>query len=94
MKKQKQQTGQVNYIWVLAGGYLIYLAFKIGREIYGGNASNPVIGAAGAVAFAGVGAALLIREWRAYQYGLKHIDDPTSWSDEDEELPEHTEEDA
>ena len=26
MKKQKQeQTGQVNFVWALAGGYLIYL---------------------------------------------------------------------
>ena len=30
MKKQKQeQTGQVNFVWALAGGYLIYLGGKL-----------------------------------------------------------------
>ena len=35
MKKQKQeQTGQVNFVWALAGGYLIYLGGKLLYSLY------------------------------------------------------------
>lgn len=40
MKKNKynpNQTGRVNYIWVLAGGYLIYLAYKLLRGLFLGR---------------------------------------------------------
>lgn len=30
---------------------------------------------------------MLWREWKAYRYGVEHMDDPDSWSDE----PEQTE---
>ena len=29
MKNEKKQTGRVNYVWVLAGGYLLYLAAQL-----------------------------------------------------------------
>ena len=35
-----------------------------------------------------VGAFLLLREWKAYRYGQAHIDDPTSWSLDDEDEDE------
>lgn len=34
---------------------------------------------------------MLWREWKAYRYGVEHIDDPDSWTDEPE-LPEEPEE--
>ena len=70
MKKQKQeQTGQVNFVWALAGGYLIYLGGKL--------------------LYSGVGFWLLRREWKAYQFGAAHKDDPSTWNDDpvEEELP-------
>lgn len=43
MKKQKQeQTGQVNFVWALAGGYLIYLGGKLLYSLYrDGAGSSP-----------------------------------------------------
>ena len=45
MKKQKQeQTGQVNFVWALAGGYLIYLGGKLLYSLYrDGTGSSPVL---------------------------------------------------
>ena len=85
-KPEKKQTGKVNYIWVLAGGYLIYLAYKLFRGVMSGDAGQtPLIGIASGVLFVLVGAYLLHREWKAYKYGMEHIDDPDSWSDEEED---------
>lgn len=87
-RPEKKQTGRVNYVWVLAGGYLIYLALQLFRNVLSEASDNPVIGIAGGVAFTVIGGALIFREWRAYQYGKAHIDDPATWSDEPEELAE------
>ena len=45
MKKQKQeQTGQVNFVWALAGGYLIYLGGKLLYSLYrDGAGSSPIL---------------------------------------------------
>lgn len=84
-KPEKKQSGRVNYIWVLAGGYLIYLAYKLIRGLLAGEAVNPLIAIPCIVAFLVVGGLVLLREWKAYKYGVEHIDDPDSWSDEDED---------
>ena len=87
MKHEKKQTGKVNYIWVLAGGYLVYLAIQIFKTVFAGDSDVPAVGIAGGVAFVAIGAWLMLREWRAYRYGMAHKDDPETWSD-DPELPE------
>ena len=84
-KPEKKQSGKVNYIWVLAGGYLIYLAYKLIRGLFTGEAVKLWIAIPCIVAFLVVGGLVLLREWKAYKYGVDHIDDPDSWSDEDEE---------
>ena len=64
MKKQKQeQTGQVNFVWALAGGYLIYLGGKLLYSLYrDGTGSSPVLVVIPAAAvFIGVGFWLLRR---------------------------------
>ena len=91
MKEQKQkQTGQVNYVWILAGGYLMYLGGKLLYGLYRdgvGGAPLPVVILAAALFFA-VGIWLLRREWKAYQFGAAHKDDPSTWNDDPaEELP-------
>ena len=42
-----------------------------------------------AAVFIGVGFWLLRREWKAYQFGAAHKDDPSTWNDDpvEEELP-------
>ena len=88
MKKNKynpNQTGRVNYIWVLAGGYLIYLAYKLLRGLVQGDVDNPPLAIGAAILFIVVGAYALFREWRAYKFGLDNIDDPSTWSDEEED---------
>lgn len=89
---RKKQTGKVNYIWVLAGGYLLYLALQLLLGVFTGRSDTPAIGIAGGVVFIAAGGALICREWKAYKFGRDHIDDPTTWSDDPDELPERSEE--
>ena len=59
-----KQRGWVNYFRVLAGGYLLYLAYRLMRGLWDGTAENVLLnGAAGAV-FAAAGAVILWREWK------------------------------
>lgn len=91
-KSPEKKSGKVNYVWVLAGGYLAYLGAQL---LFGVRKSEtPMIGLIGGLVFVIVGGLLMLREWRAYKYGLDHIDDPDSWSEEDETLPEAEEEAA
>lgn len=83
MKKQEQeQTGRVNYIWVLAGGYLIYLGGKLLLALWRDHAEPAAIFLVAALAFFAVGGWLIRREWKAYQYAAAHKDDPSTWNDE------------
>lgn len=83
----KKQTGRVNYVWVLAGGYLVYLAAKTLSVVVNGESDAPMITVPFAIGYALLGAWLLHREWKAYRYGVEHKDDPDSWT-EDAQLPE------
>ena len=88
-KNPEKKSGKVNYVWVLAGGYLAYLGAQL---LFGvGKSETPMVGLIGGLVFVIVGGLLMLREWKAYKYGLEHINDPETWSDE--ELPE-TEEEA
>ena len=83
-KNPEKKSGKVNYVWVLAGGYLAYLGAQL---LFGvGKSETPMVGLIGGLVFVVVGGLLMLREWKAYKYGLDHIDDPDTWSDE--ELPE------
>ena len=87
-KSPEKKSGKVNYVWVLAGGYLAYLGAQL---LFGvGKSETPMVGLIGGLVFVIVGGLLMLREWKAYKYGLDHIDDPDTWSDE--ELPEAEEE--
>lgn len=89
MKKEKKQTGKVNYVWVLAGGYLFYLAAQLLLGVAGGKSETPAIGIAGGVVFLAVGVFLLAREWKAYRFGLAHKDDPSTWNDGEQDNENH-----
>ena len=85
MKNDNKQTGKVNYIWVLAGGYLIYLAYKLFRGLFREEIDNPTLAIGAGILFIAVGAYALYREWKAYKFGLDHIDDPETWNDAEED---------
>ena len=80
-----KKSGKVNYVWVLAGGYLLYLAAQMFLNVIRRTSDSPAIGIGGGLVFTVVGGWLLWREWSAYQYGAKHKDDPSTWSDEEPE---------
>ena len=79
---EDKKSGKVNYVWVLAGGYLVYIAAQM---LFGlPKSETPMVGLIGGIVFLIVGGLLMLREWKAYKYGLDHIDDPETWSDEAE----------
>lgn len=80
----KKRRGSVNYIWVLGGCYLLYVAVQLGRRLFSGQTDSPALNLGGLVVFGAAGALMLWREWRAYRYGLAHKDDPDTWTLEDE----------
>lgn len=86
---EKKPSGRANFVWVLGGGYLVYTAYKLIRDLVKGQSEMFALSVVAAVVFGAVGGWMLWREWKAYKYGKDHIDDPSTWSLEDEEdLPE------
>lgn len=86
----RKPTGRVNYIWVMAAMYLLYLTYNLFSGLWKGDAENPLVNVIGGAVFAVAAVLMLLREWRAYQYSKEHIDDPETWSDE----PAETADDA
>lgn len=84
-KQGRKPTGRVNYIWVMAAMYLLYVSYQLFSRIWKGEAESLPLNIAGGVVFLASAVLLILREWRAYQYGKAHIDDPETWSDEPEE---------
>lgn len=84
-KKEEKEKGprQVNYLWVLAGGYLMYLGGELIYGVIKGESTLGFWGILAAIAFFVVGGWVCLREWRIYRYGAK--EDPPS-----EELPEES----
>ena len=83
---EKKPSGRANFVWVLGGGYLVYTAYKLIRDLINGQSEMYALSIVTAVIFAAVGGWMLWREWKAYKYGKDHIDDPSTWSlDDDEE---------
>ena len=84
MEQKKKPRGTVNYVWVLAGGYLVYLAFQLLRGVFNRETDYPAVGIIGGAAFAAFGGWMLWREWKTYKFAMDHKDDPTTWNDEPE----------
>lgn len=89
---EKKPTGKVNVFRVLAGGYLLYLSYCLARDLMKGVGNSAPLAVVGIIVFVAFGGWLLWREWKAYRFGVEHIDDPTTWSDEPEQLEEPEEE--
>ena len=79
-----KQTGRVNFIWILAGIYLLYTAYELLSRRLKGQADNWLVNVGGGLLFLAAACFLFLREWKAYQYGKAHKDDPESWSNDDD----------
>ena len=62
-----KQRGWVNYFRVLAGGYLLYLAYQLMKGIWDGTAETVALNAAAGAVFAVAGAMVL---WRSQDDAL------------------------
>ena len=71
-KKDKEKGPRTtNYLWVLAGMYLIYMGADLIYSVIKGTTTIAALSIAAAVLFIGVGGAVCLREWRIYRYGSK-----------------------
>lgn len=86
MENKKKQTGKVNIVRALAAIYLLFLAFRMLRDIANGKSDMVAVSIVAAVVFAAVGGYLAYCEWKAYRFGLEHKDDPETWNDDPDML--------
>ena len=68
---RKKEPRSVNYLWVLAGGYLVYLGGNLIYSVIQKEATSMALKIIAGVRFIGVGGAVCMREWRIYRYGSK-----------------------
>ena len=79
-RKETVERGNVRYLWVLVGAYLLYLAYGQVQYLLNGDTRYPIVSIVSAAVFAGTGGLVLWREWKAYQYARAHKDDPETWN--------------
>ena len=91
-KPSKDERGNVRYLWVLVGAYLLYLAYQQAQLLWRGEATKTMaaVCVVSGLVFVGVGAWVIFREWQAWRYAQAHKDDPETWG-EASELPEASE---
>ena len=90
-KKPSNERGNVRYLWVLVGAYLLYLAYRQIQLLLRGEVTQPgetAVCVVSGAAFAGVGVWVIWREWRAWRCAQTHKDDPETWADEAEGVEE------
>ena len=90
-KPSKDERGNVRYLWVLVGAYLLYLAWQQAQLLLRGEAvktGDMILCVVSGAVFAAVGAWVIYREWRAWQYAQAHKDDPETWGDASEAYPD------
>lgn len=64
-KQGRKPTGRVNYIWVLAAMYLLYVAYQLFSRAWKGEAESLPLNIVGGVVFLAAAVLLVLREWRA-----------------------------
>ena len=79
---------RTNYVCVLGGGYLVYLAWRLFSDVRSGKPDGAAVGIVAGVAFAIIGGWLLWQEWKVYRYAQAHKDDPETWALEETEEEE------
>lgn len=96
-KPLKEGRGNVRYLWVLVGAYLLYLAWNQLQLFLQGEVTKTgdiLICVVSGVVFAAVGAWVIYREWRAWRYAQAHKDDPETWGEASEEDNASADDDA
>lgn len=81
MENKNKQTGRVNIVRALAAIYLLFLVFRMLRNVVNGETDMVAVSIVAALVFAAVGGYLAYCEWKAYRFGLEHKDDPETWND-------------
>ena len=62
-KTPEKKNGKVNFVWVLACGYLAYLGAQL---LFGvGKSETPMVGLIGGLVFVIIGGLLMLRAWNA-----------------------------
>ena len=92
-EKKEKGPRQVNYLWVLAGGYLVYLGGELIYGVIKGESTLKFFGILAAVVFILVGGWLCLREWKIYRYGTKE-EQQIAAEDNEEEQPAEPDESA
>ena len=69
MQKNYNESRKLNYVWVLAGVYLLYLGGKLGYDLITGAAELQIWKFFIAAIFLAIGAFLCLREWKLYKTG-------------------------
>lgn len=78
-KPSKDERGNVRYLWVLVGAYLLYLAWQQLQLILQGEAvktGDVILCVVSGAVFAAVGVWVILREWRAWRYAQTRKDNP------------------
>lgn len=68
-KKNGRGQRGVNFVWPLAGGYLVYLGGKLLWMCYRGESSNMVLSTLAGIVFMVLGGLVILREWHIYRGG-------------------------
>ena len=66
-EENEKDSRQVNYLWVLAGGYLMYLGGELIYGVIKGESTLGFLGILAAAVFFAVGGWVCLREWKAYR---------------------------
>ena len=81
-KKKDKAPRDVNYLWLVAGGYLIYLSYDILKSTLHGEDGGGIWSTLAAIVFFGAGVWLCLRELQAYRRSKqeerqKELDSPS-----------------
>ena len=74
-RKYKRDPSKVNYIAVMAGAYIVYVAVRMFQRFFEGSTRDPAVNLLGGLIFGAVGIGLIVQEWRVYR-GLQRSQEP------------------
>lgn len=93
MFKKDSGPRDVNFLWVAAGGYLVYLSYKLVMAQLRGEGTNIFLTILFVTIFTTVGILVMLREWKLYRHGPQSDDPMPPVSSETDEDPDEISED-
>jgi len=85
-KEHKKPMANVNGFYLLGGAYGVYIGWGLFKGALSGEAGTGgerIAGFAAAAVLIAAGGYILFRQYQRYRYGKKHMDDPSTWNDEE-----------